>query len=323
METIPLLRARGLELDRAPEAFGFLRTTDPNASGDLLRDRLGEDGYLYLPGLLARDDVQAARRAILERAAAEDLLDPSFPVMDGVLKEGVANPYFRPRYTEENPALSHVLYAEDGPMQGVFARLLDAPVRHFDFTWLRAVGPGPGTAPHCDTVYMGRGTANLYTAWTPFGDIPLTVGGLMVLEGSHRRSPELLGEYLKQDVDSFCANGPNAEAVQQGALHWEHWEKWQEPGAGWDGAITHDPIALRNQFGGRWLTSPEYRMGDVLIFTMRTVHASIDNATRFVRLSTDTRYQRADEAIDERWIDGPNGEPPIGHHLAAKRGKIC
>jgi ectoine hydroxylase-related dioxygenase (phytanoyl-CoA dioxygenase family) len=63
----------------------------------------------------------------------------------------------------------------------------------------------------------------------------------------------------------------------------------------------------------------DYRMGDVLIFSIKTVHASLDNGSDRIRLSSDTRYQRADEPADERWI----GERPITHSLAAKRGRIC
>jgi hypothetical protein len=82
-------------------------------------------------------------------------------------------------------------------------------------------------------------------------------------------------------------------------------------------------VWLREEWGGRWLTAPEYRMGDVLIFTMRTVHAGTDNETNALRLSTDSRYQRADAPIDERWIRGEHGEDPVGHGTAAKQGKIC
>ena len=64
-------------------------------------------------------------------------------------------------------------------------------------------------------------------------------------------------------------------------------------------------------------------MGDVLVFTMRTVHAGTDNETPFVRLSTDSRYQRADAPVDERWVVGEHGEAPVGHGLGAKVGKIC
>ena len=54
-------------------------------------------------------------------------------------------------------------------------------------------------------------------------------------------------------------------------------------------------------------------------FRMDTIHGSIDNATQRIRLSTDTRYQRSDEPVDERWV----GENPIGHGPDAKIGRIC
>ena len=310
------LFARGAEMDLSPDSFGFLRSSsDIAGDAEALRGRMAEDGYLFLPRALNREEVLAARMAVLERAAAEGILDPEFPVAEGILKKGV-NPYFRPAYTRENPELMHVLY--DGPMMAFFDHFFGEPTRHFDYTWLRAVGPGPGTSPHCDVVYMGRGTHDLLTAWMPLGDIPLSVGGLMLLENSHKRR-DLTGNYLAQDVDTFCENGPNAARVREGKMGWEHWQNWRTEGADWNGAISDEPVALREQFGGRWLTCPEYRMGDVLIFTMATVHASIDNRTQTLRLSTDTRYQRASEPVDERWI----GENPIAHGLAGKRAKIC
>ena len=61
------------------------------------------------------------------------------------------------------------------------------------------------------------------------------------------------------------------------------------------------------------------RAGDVLIFSVFTVHASLDNRSDRVRLSSDSRYQPASKPADERWI----GTNPIGHGHAGKIGKIC
>jgi hypothetical protein len=52
---------------------------------------------------------------------------------------------------------------------------------------------------------------------------------------------------------------------------------------------------------------------------MFTVHASLDNRTNRIRISSDSRYQRASEPIDERWI----GVNPPGHSAAGKRGRVC
>lgn len=50
---------------------------------------------------------------------------------------------------------------------------------------------GFGTAPHCDIVYMGRGTQRLITNWIIYGDLTFDVGGLVVLEGSHKKSDKI------------------------------------------------------------------------------------------------------------------------------------
>lgn len=75
---------------------------------------------------------------------------------------------------------------------------------------------------------------------------------------------------------------------------------------------------LRERLGGCWLTN-QFNMGDVLVFSGFTAHASLDNQSDKMRLSSDSRYQRASETADERWI----GKNPISHGADAKRGMIC
>jgi ectoine hydroxylase-related dioxygenase (phytanoyl-CoA dioxygenase family) len=183
-------------------------------------------------------------------------------------------------------------------------------VRHFDYTWLRIVRPGRGTASHCDIVFMGRGTTDLYTSWTPLGDVDRRLGGLIVLEGSHRIE-ELKNSYGQTDVDSYCENRFDGA--------------WLDPEGNRNrpedatGHITDDHVGLRRQLGGRWLTA-DYAAGDLLVFGMYLVHASLDNQVPDrIRLSSDSRYQRASEPADARWI-GP--EPPA-HGPQSARGVIC
>ena len=206
-----------------------------------------------------------------------------------------------------NGPLMRLLYG--GRMLAFYERFLGGPVRHFDYTWLRVVRPGGATAAHYDIVFMGRGTTNLYTAWTPLGDIDLQLGGLMVLEGSHRIE-ELRHGYGRTDVDTYCENRfDGAWLAPDGTRN--------RPEAA-SGYISRDHPGLQERLGGRWLTA-EYRAGDLLTFTMYTAHASIDNRTDRWRLSTDSRYQLASEPVDGRWI----GPDPIGHGPNAARGVIC
>lgn len=295
--------ANGHDLDTSPEAFGTLRDSgDLAGDAGALRARMEEDGYLFLPGYLDRAAVLAARGVITDRLGAQGLLDPERPAQEAVARPGVAL-HFKPDLAEQNPALMAVLY--DGPMMAFWRRFFGEPVRHFDYTWMRAVAPGRGTAPHCDSVYMGRGTKKLHTAWTPLGDISYELGGLMILENSHKNE-RLKANYGSRDVDTHCTNHNNIRATGSSAF----------------GALTQNPARIRERLGGRWLTHA-FRAGDLLVFSIFTVHASLDNHSDRIRLSSDTRYQPASEPADERWILGPNGQPPIAHGPDAKRGMIC
>ena len=293
-----------------------------------LRRRMDRDGYLFLRGLLGRQAVLAARRELLRRLAALRLLAPGRDSEEGAAApaaaiDASATGDLARALSRANEPLDQVLYA--GPMLQFYQFFLGGPVRHFDFTWMRAKPPGGGqtTDPHCDIVFMGRGTKRLFTSWTPFDDISFEMGGLMVLEGSHLRD-RLKNTYGAGDVDRYCTNGTNGgeaePVVAQARRAGRDLTAAERSRIRWNssGSYSADAMAVQGEWGGRWLTA-EYRMGDVLIFNMYLMHASSDNRTDRIRLSSDSRYQRADEPADERWV----GVDPPGHGIRAKRGAIC
>lgn len=303
-QALPKLTSLGFDLDLEAPAFGPLRdSSDILMDAAALRQRMSDDGYLYLPGALNRDEVLAARLDLCQQLEAGGNLEPGQPIMELVAKQGLQL-HFRPDLAAGCKPLKKVVY--DGLMMEFFTRFLGGPVRHYDFTWLRAIAPGLGTPPHYDVVYMGRGTKNLYTAWTPLGDVDFELGGLMVLENSHRNE-RLKNTYGTRDVDTYCSNKQDADLYAAGT-------KW------WNGWLSANPVSLRKMkdLGGRWL-SAQFRAGDVLVFSMFTVHASLDNHSNRIRLSSDTRYQLASDPVDERWV----GENPPAHGKAGKRGRIC
>jgi ectoine hydroxylase-related dioxygenase (phytanoyl-CoA dioxygenase family) len=296
-------RSSGELLESEENTFGLLRDSSSRlANSGELRDHLESDGYLYLKNFFPRKDVLEVRKGILARLHEQDLLLPSRDPL-----EARANPdqrtSFMPELAADNPALEKLIYGEK--VLSFYESLLQGEVLHYDFTWFRPVGPGRGTAPHCDLVYMGRGTQQVFTMWVPYGDVPLRLGGLMVLEGSHRKS-SLLRNYLSRDVDSYCANRPGAEEAKKANSFL------------WDGKLAKDPVSLRKKLGGRWLTA-EFAAGDMITFCMTLVHASLDNQTDQIRLSSDSRYQLASEAVDQRWV----GANPVAHSRAGKIGRIC
>jgi hypothetical protein len=299
----------GRKVDTASSVFGELRSSlDFLHDPEKLTARMAEDGYLFLPGLLNRDDVLAAREEILRRLDAAGYIDRSHPLLDAIPSAEVKDG-FVPQLATDNEPLEKVIF--HGPMISFYRSFLEGPVRHFDFVWLRAKRPGitDATPPHYDVVFMGRGTKQLYTSWTPLEDVPMEKGGLMILEGSHRLE-EVKSTYGVLDVDTYCENKQEAKAIESGEKQWEDRVN--------GGKFADDALAVREQLGGRWLTA-DFRAGDVLLFGMYLMHASTDNHSPGFRLSTDTRYQLASEPVDERWV----GKNPPGHGPSGKRGMIC
>ena len=295
----------GHELDTSPRAFGLMRSSIDLADDvAALRQRLDGDGYLYLPGYLDRNAVMAARTAICEKLADLGVLDPDHPVGEAICGDATKLSSMQP-LAEDNPRLEELLYR--GRMVTFYEAVLGGSVRHFDYTWCRSVPPGSGTHPHCDAVYMGRGTPRLYTSWTPIGDVTLEDGGLIVMEKSHHLT-RLRNHYCRNDVDAFCTNRRDREGNP----------KKQDPTFG---LLTKNPVRLRETLGLRWLTQ-DFRAGDLVVFPIFTVHGGLDNHGRRVRLSTDSRYQLASEPADDRWVS-IDGKPPREHGEAGRRDLIC
>jgi hypothetical protein len=300
---LPRIYSIGREIALDKHRFGFLRSSR-NILGNTmaLRDQLEVDGYLYIPGFFDRELIFSARESLTKRLAERGLLDENRPSIEAPW-DPAKRARFSPEILERNATVERVVFGPE--IMGFYEALFGEPVRHFDFVWTRAIPPGEGTKPHCDIVFMGRGTSDLLTCWIPYGDVPLDLGGLMLLEGSGKKAA-LLDRYLRQDVDVYCENRPHEAKIahEGGTVH--------------DGVLSTNPVNLRGKLGGRWLTA-DWRAGDFATFKMNMVHCSLDNQTDHIRLSTDTRYQRLREPADERWV----GPDPVGHSRAGKRGRIC
>jgi hypothetical protein len=244
-----------------------------------LRQRIRDDGYLLVRKLHDPERIKAARRVVLENLDANNQIDHSHSLDEAFIASNARGSFLGGAKTiTHTPEFLGVVEAPE--LMQFFSDFLGAPALTFDFKWLRAIGTGDFTGAHYDIVYMGRGTQNLYTLWTPLGDVPYEKGPLAILEGSNHFE-RIKETYGRMDVDR------------------DHVTGW----------FSSDPLEMIEKFGGRWLTT-EFEMGDALIFGMYTMHGSLNNITNQYRLSCDTRYQRADEPVDERWI----GENPIAHY---------
>jgi hypothetical protein len=244
---------------------------------------LARDGYLLLRGALPVDKVMAARRDVLTRLAGVG--EVAQPIDDAVATGSSRRLAMHPdlgafwRGVCESPTLRA---ATHGPaMAALTAAALGSPSLPFDFLWLRTMLAGRATPLHFDHVYMNRGSSQVITAWVPLGDVPLVAGPLVVVENSHRFD-DLIERYRGVDVDRDALPGSFPQAA----------------------------VAFARERETR-LLSTDFRAGDVLLFSMFTLHGSLDNCMSGsrLRLSCDVRWQPATDGRDDRWF----GSPPAGH----------
>ena len=278
-----MLTANGHPLDVSPERLGELEPAnelldDPAGLREVMADR----GHLFFRRLLEPEVVLAARHEILLKYAILGEIDDRHPIDDAIAGDGAGVRTANLRaFSESVRTGSAYLRVTDAPeVLAVHEALLEGPVRSFDMRWPRFVRPGEGCGFHCDGPYMNRGTDRIYSSWIPLGRVDREEGALIILEDSHR-SQKLHEGYLQADAD-------------RDGLTW----------------LADDPIAVQADYGARWLTT-EFRPGDVLCFTMETLHGALDNRSPAgrCRLSSDSRYQRIDEPADSRW----NGDGFEGH----------
>lgn len=239
------------------------------------RRRYETDGFLYLQGVLDREQVLDFREYYFTQFSGTGLLAPGTRPRDGrgggvEVTSAVTNPILHrivrsPEYQSLCASPRLVAFYE---------WFFDSPVHLHRRKIIRHTTPhGPlATGAHDDLVYINQGTDRLCTSWIPLGDLPLDTGTLIYLEGSHR----LDAETLRGRFPDFPSR------------------------SGW---ITRDLEGLSRRTGLRWLAAPRFAAGDMMVHAPRMIHASADrhNPDGLMRLSTDIRYQPTAEPIDPRW----------------------
>lgn len=221
-----------------------------------------EDGYLFLPGLLSRDDVMAVRENVTAVAGSHGLLRAGTLSRKAIAEPGAfmhesdATPAYQAYYKDQLSQRSVHALAKHPDLMEVMETVLGEPVlahpRNIVRTFFPA-RPSITTAPHQDHRPI-KGTAEVWTAWIPLGDCPEELGGLAVVPGSHRT-----GLHQVADGTIYFDTGNDTE----------------------------------------WRSNP-MSCGDVLLFHSLTVHQARHNATPDqIRFSCDYRYQARSKPVHE------------------------
>lgn len=283
------LEANGKILSMAPHRFGYLQPTDAATDIATLRVQFQEHGYLWLKGFLKRQDVLDFRTWVFGHLMDTGLLEPGSDPMIGLAANGEADKSLADRRLMS--LVRSVVY-EGFCTQPRIASFMDEFVQGISYLHKRKImrftrpNTGVVTPAHYDLVYLRGGTSRIVTAWIPIGDVPVDMGGLVYLEGSHRIGAEMEKEFAvkgaaftpEERVSAFNKN------MTEG---------------GW---VSKDLPDMAERFDTRWLAA-DYEAGDIMLHSPYMIHASTTNRDPLgrLRLSTDIRYQNVEDEIDARW----------------------
>jgi ectoine hydroxylase-related dioxygenase (phytanoyl-CoA dioxygenase family) len=261
----PLI-SNGYTLDMRPERLGWLEPTGANLPMEQLREKFRQNGYLWLKGFFERDVILNFRDYFFEAISVRG-----------------PQAFFEVIYSQEYEgfcAMPHLWQFYREFLQG-------QPYLH-KRKLLRFNLPGEDhcTGGHYDLIYLRAGTDRLCTSWIPLGDIPVEMGGLIYLERSDAVGRQMEAEFRVKNADLPPEDRISAYNRNMRANGW----------------ISTNLVEMAERFDSRWLVA-DYEAGDMVIHSPYMVHAAtLNNDSLYrTRLSTDIRFQRIDDDIDQRW----------------------
>ena len=272
------------------DCLGLFRdSTACAADGEVLRSRFEQDGYIFVRGVVPPVHIQSAREEVFGRLAEVGEIEdpPAEGIFTGRSRRGElhADPGKFWRSVSEGQLIRRVTHAPE--TEALLSCLHGEPAFGHDFIFLRPGVPGRFTFLHFDYPFFSRGSRRVVTVWTAVGPVPPIEGALFVLEDSHTFE-DLLQDTRQIDYDSAAST-----QVQ----------------------MTEDAVEFARSRGSRLLTE-HFEPGDVIVFSMCTMHGTFDNdsAVGRTRLTTDVRWQPVAEPADERYVGpDPGGTTGIGY----------
>ena len=261
---------------------------------DVLRATLQRDSYLLLRGVLPPELVHGAR------AVVTSALHKQWQCVDTSRHPHTAAVVLQPSNSHSSASRSppsahsgvlltgyqpvthhpHTLQLLESPqLVSLLRSVTAAPVSTFHTKWVRVMSRGQCTDEHVDYYRFKRTACGMLTVWIPLGEYRKEDGVLAVCEGSHR---------LVEDEER------EEEAAEERDRR-DGGREEKEAGAECEGAAQEEKTELPRGYASlasslQWATT-DVRVGDVIIFDIRAIHASTANEGDVFRLSMDTRWQ--------------------------------
>ncbi|KAL7952324.1 hypothetical protein V8C34DRAFT_319143 [Trichoderma compactum] len=293
----------------APTDVCELRVSYPTEPIDEPYRRCTTEGYVFLKGLLPREDVLAAREAYFFTLEPTGILQPRTTTVAGIFNSSAS--------TSDYPDIGAANLDVKSGTSDQAARFVEAVIKAHTEPWysgsekdgipgfcnnpvllnfvaklttwgestltvrrtlLRNNTPGnQAIGVHYDQTFMRYGEPIAVTVWIPMGDIRIERGGQeMGEEFSHKAKAAGISKEERRNV--FNSNMMST------------------------GFLSESPGEFSRAQGCRWLVSA-YEAGDVVLHTPHMIHASTihNDPEGRIRLGTDLRFVNSTRPWDKRW----------------------
>lgn len=283
------LTSNGFLLESGANRLGRLTPTDPRTPIAQLRKQYAAQGYLWLKGLLDRNEVLAFRGRFFGALADTGLIKAGTDPRDGIYSGGGEDHRQIAKLMHEIVRWSsYESFCLQKPIYEFYNALFEGESYLHKRKLIRFTKPQDpnSTGAHYDLTYLRAGTDQVATSWIPIGDIPVHMGGLVYLENSHTWGVRMEEEFRAQNLDMSREEQINAYNKNMSSTGW----------------LTKDLPNLAARLDSRWLIA-DYEAGDMVVHSAYMIHAATSNEADdgTMRLSTDIRFQRVRDEIDIRW----------------------
>ncbi|KAL4809646.1 hypothetical protein BDV18DRAFT_83154 [Aspergillus unguis] len=294
----------------------LLRPSSPSLPLEELRSRYNQDGYLFLKGVLPREDVLECRRQYFNYLAPTGVLKENTDPVQGIFNPkkspadypgigaGAADGNGRPGGDSAQEFVDRAIEAHY--KEWYVEKLCHHPVLYefvskfsgwekdcltFQRTLLR--NNTPGTKPigvHYDQIFLRYGEPTSLTAWVPIGDVGINGGGLIYLENGDSVGLQIEEEFTKKAKSAGLTEEEARSAFNSNMMA--------------TGLLSEYPAEFARQNNRRWLVSA-YEAGDVVLHKPHMIHASTINndPEGVIRLATDLRFADSSKPYDKRWMN--------------------
>ncbi|KAF2142692.1 uncharacterized protein K452DRAFT_270535 [Aplosporella prunicola CBS 121167] len=291
-----------------------LQPSHPKEPIEVLRERYDRNGYLFLKGLLPRDDVLRCREEYFKYLSPTGVLKPGTLYTDGIFDASKDKSLFPGVGAATNPgkktnstAAAFVDLAIKAHTEPWYAEDLCKHQALLDFvkelsswgdntlalrrTLLRNNTPGnQAIGVHYDQIFLRYGEPTAITAWVPIGDVDLEGGGLIYLEDGDKVGQSIESEFTEKAKETGLTEEETKNGFNQNMMT-----------TGW---LADGPLGFGREYKKRWLVSA-YEAGDVVLHKPHMIHASTLNNDPLdrIRVATDLRYVSSARPHDKRWMN--------------------